>query len=184
MKDAKITELFFKRNEDAINLLRDKYGALILRISSNILGNPSDAEECLNDSLLAVWNSIPPKRPDNLGAYFAKIARNISISKYRNLHAQKRNSEYDRSLDELSECVPSSQRVEENIELREITVAIEDFLRSISKENSDIFVMRYFLCLSLKEISGRTGLTEKNLSVKLFRLRNSLREYLTQRGMI
>ncbi len=184
MQDIKIIELFFQRNEEAIIRLKEKYGNLILRMANNILSSRSDAEECLNDSLLAVWNSIPPKRPDSLGAYVSKIARNISISRYRNLHAQKRNSEYDHSLEELSECIPSGENVERELEMKEITAIIEEFLSGIPKENSDIFVMRYFLCLSIKEISSRTKLTEKNISVRLFRIRNSLREYLRKMEVI
>ncbi|MBR6801346.1 MAG: sigma-70 family RNA polymerase sigma factor [Eubacteriaceae bacterium] len=181
MQDIKILDLFFARSEEAIKQLKEKYGKPVLRMAYNILYDSLDAEECLNDSLLAVWNTIPPKRPDNLGAYFAKIARNISISKYRKKHAEKRNSVYDLSLEELSECIPSTENVERNIELKEITKLIEEYLDSISKENADIFVMRYFLCLSLKEISKRTGHSERNISVKLFRIRNSLREYLIKR---
>ncbi len=184
MQDKKIVELFFIRSEEAISAVKEKYGNTALRVANNILRDPSDAEECLNDSLLAMWDSVPPNRPESPGAYFVKIIRNKAISMYRRNHAKKRNSEFDISFDELSECISDTNDVEKTIDSKLLTKYIEEFLDSLSAENADIFVMRYFMSFSLKEISSRTNLTEKNISVRLFRMRNSLREHLKKGGMM
>ncbi|MBR6977217.1 MAG: sigma-70 family RNA polymerase sigma factor, partial [Lachnospiraceae bacterium] len=118
MEDREIIELFYERKEQAIVELSKKYGALCLRTASHILNNREDAEECVNDAYLAVWNKIPPERPDPLLSYLIRIVRNIAIKKYYWSTAEKRNKSYDIALSEIEESFPSHDSVEEEVEAR------------------------------------------------------------------
>ena len=116
MTDTEIIDLFFARSEQAIAALSQQYGRLLRHTADNILGSPEDAEECVNDSYLAVWNTVPPKRPDPLPAYCLRIVRNLSLSLLRRRGAQKRDSAYDCALDELSETLAGPESVEDAVE--------------------------------------------------------------------
>ena len=184
MTDERIIELFFARSERGIEELDTKYGATCHRIAQNILGNKEDAEECVNDAYLGVWNSIPPKKPSLLSAFLFKILRNLSITRYHANTAQKRNSFYDIALDELEETISTEESVEKECSQKELTNAIEGFLDTLARENRVIFVCRYWFSESYTEIAKRTGLTEKNISVRLTRIREKMKEYLSERGIL
>ena len=184
MTDEKIIELFFEKSEQAINEIDQKYGKICKSVSYRVLGNKQDAEECVNDAYLGVWNTIPPARPNNLLAFVCKIVRNISLKRHEKNTAIKRNSMYDISISELEECLASSATVEEKIEERELTNIIENYLDSLSKENRVIFLRRYWFLDTYAEISTRMGITEKNVSVRLSRIRKELRKYLINRGVL
>ena len=184
MTDERIIELFFARSERGIEELDTKYGATCHRIAQNILGNKEDAEECVNDAYLGVWNSIPPKKPSLLSAFLFKILRNLSITRYHANTAQKRNSFYDIALDELGETISTEESVEKECSQKELTNAIEGFLDTLTRENRVIFVCRYWFSESYTEIAKRTGLTEKNISVRLTRIREKMKEYLSERGIL
>jgi RNA polymerase sigma-70 factor (ECF subfamily) len=184
MTDERIIELFFARSERGIEELDTKYGATCHRIAQNILGNKEDAEECVNDAYLGVWNSIPPKKPSLLSAFLFKILRNLSITRYHANTAQKRNSFYDIALDELGETISTEESVEKECSQKELTNAIEGFLDTLTRENRVIFVRRYWFSESYTEIAKRTGLTEKNISVRLTRIREKMKEYLSERGIL
>ena len=124
MEDQKIIELFFARSEQAIAQLQNKYGNRCLRVAGNILNNRLDAEECVNDAYLAVWNSIPPQKPNPLLTYVCHIVRNLSIKKYHANSALKRNSHYDIALDELEECIQTNETVENELAVKELAGAI------------------------------------------------------------
>ena len=171
MDDIKIIDLFFARSELAIEALDGKYGAICHNLSRSILKDQQDAEECVNDAYLGVWNAIPPHRPNPLSVFVCKIVRNISIMRYRANTALKRNSNYDSTMEELENCLSSS-------------VSIEDFLRDLSQENRVIFLRRYWFSDSYAEIAARTGLTEKNVSVRLSRIRKQLQTHLAERGVL
>jgi len=181
MEDEKIIKLFFQRSEQAINELDAKYGRLCYKMSYNIVNNRQDAEECVNDAYLGVWNNIPPMKPDPLLPYLCKIVRNISLKVYYRKKAVKRNSIYDIAIQELEACLPSSDTVESEIEVKELTNVIENFLDTLTKENRVIFLRRYWFSDSYADIARRTGLTEKNISVRLNRIRRRLKEYLKER---
>ena len=183
MDDNQIVELFFARSESAISEVTARYGALIRKISMNVLNNAADAEECANDTYLALWDSIPPQRPQALVSYICRLARNISINRYRYNAAEKRNSSYDVALEEVDEFLPGSGSVEEAMAEKELTAAIEDFLDRQSKLDRVLFVSRYYLSESYRDLAGRTGLSEKNVSVRLTRIRARLKEHLGQRGI-
>ena len=184
IEDEKIVELFFKRSELAIRELNNKYGKACHRLSYNIVNDRQDAEECVNDAYLGAWNAIPPEKPDPLLTYLCKIVRNISIMRYRANTALKRNSNYDSTMEELENCLSSSVSVEDSLEEKELIAIIEDFLRDLSQENRVIFLWRYWFSDSYAEIAARTGLTEKNVSVRLSRIRKQLQTHLAERGVL
>ncbi|MBQ4282429.1 MAG: sigma-70 family RNA polymerase sigma factor [Lachnospira sp.] len=182
MLDEEIIELFFERSEEALKELESKYGKMCLQTSYNILGNQSDAEECVNDSYLGVWNAIPPTRPKPLLTYVLKIVRNISLNRYHKNKAQKRNSSYDVAVEELADFLAAPDSVESAMAVNELTESIEAFLESLTSENRVIFVKRYWFYDDYEDIAKQVGLSVKNVSVRLTRMRKQLKEYLEERG--
>lgn len=184
MDDEKIIELFFNRSEQAIEEVDKKYGKTCHNISYNILHNKLDAEECVSDAYLGAWNAIPPARPNPLLTYLCKIVRNLSLKRYEFNTAIKRNSTYDVAMEELESCLSSPETVESEIALKELTHIIENFLDSLSTENRVIFLRRYWFSDTYSDIAARVGMTEKNVSVRLTRIREKLRNYLTEREVL
>ena len=184
MEDARIIDLFFERSESAIQALQEKYGKLLNHVAVNVLRNSSDAEECCNDTLLGVWNTIPPTRPDSLVSYVCKITRNLALKRYEYNTAEKRNSYYDSALEEIEEMVSSASSVEAEIEGKELTEAIDTFLASLEKTDRVIFMRRYYFADSYEYIASLTVITVKNVSVKLTRIRKLLKNYLKERGYL
>lgn len=184
MDDRQIISLFFARDENAITALANKYGRLLHQLASNILNDRSDTEECVNDTYLGVWNSIPPNDPESLIAYVCKLVKNISIKRYHYNTAQKRNSNYDVALEELEGVLVSTKSIESELEAKQLTETIEGFLETLKQVDRVIFIQRYYFSASYADIASQTGLTEKNVSVKLTRLRDRLRKYLKERDYI
>ena len=182
MLDEEIIKLFFERSEKAIEELEAKYGKICLQTSYNILGNYSDAEECVNDSYLGAWNAIPPARPDPLLTYVLKIVRNLSLNCYHRNQARKRNSTYDLAVEELSEFLAAPESVESAMETKELVQTVEEFLDSLKTRDRVIFIRRYWFYDSYEQIAERVGISAKNVSVKLTRLRRQLKVYLEERG--
>lgn len=183
MEDSKIVDLFFERSEQALTELSDKYEKLCKKISINILGSEEDALECINDSYLGMWNTIPPQKPDNLKFYLLRIVRNNAVKRFHSNTAKKRNSFYDVALQELEGCLPSEDTIEKELLSDEITSLINSFLEAQSKVNRIIFVRRYYFSDSVAEISKRVNLTENNVSVRLNRMRKSLKNHLEKEGI-
>lgn len=181
MEDEKIVELFFKRSEQAIAEVDIKYGKVCHRLSLNILNSRRDAEECVNDAYLGAWNAIPPAKPNPLQAYICKIVRNISLKVYYRKEAAKRNSIYDVAIQELEAYLSAPSTVETEIEARELARIIENFLDTLTVDNRVIFMRRYWFSDSYKDIAERVGLTEKNVSVRLTRIRQKMKQYLFER---
>ncbi len=184
MNDDRIIELFFERSDQAIKELDEKYGHVFHAVSYNILNNRQDAEECVNDAYLGSWNAIPPAKPNPLVTFVCKIVRNISLKRYEHNTAIKRNSVYDVAMEELENCLSSTTTVEEEIAERELTKIIESFLDSLPKENRVIFLRRYWFSDTYSDIAKQVGLTEKNVSVRLSRIRKELRKYLLEREVL
>lgn len=134
LKDHEIIDLFFERSEQAITELINKYGRSIQNVAWNILNDPQDVEECSNDTYLQVWNLIPPTRPNSLGTYACRIARNICLKRYHTNTAQKRNSYYDVALQELEETVPALSTVETDMDARELSRCLNRFLSQLRQE--------------------------------------------------
>ena len=179
--DEKIIELFFERSEQGIRELDMKYGKICHNLSYNIVNSRRDAEECVNDAYLGAWNAIPPARPNPLLSYLLKIVRNISLKIYWRKEAAKRSSHYTIALEEIEACIADQKNIEEEIEVRELACIIESFLDTLTIENRVIFMRRYWFSDSCRDIAGFMGLTEKNVSVRLTRIREKLRQYLIER---
>lgn len=182
MDDSQIIDLFFERSEQAINELSKKYGRVCKKVSQNILNNALDAEECVNDAYLGTWNSIPPQRPNPLLTYVCRIVRNLSIKKYHANTAIKRNSYYDIALEELEDCLPSSNTTDKEFDAKELAKIIDDFLDTLDRDNRVMFVRRYWFSDSLSEIAKMFGITEHNASVRLSRIREKMKKYLIKEG--
>lgn len=184
LEDEQIIELFFARNQQAITELAAKYGSVCYKLSYQILNNQLDAEECVNDAYLGTWNAIPPARPNPLRAFLCKIVRNLSIKRYHANTAIKRNSIYGVALREFGQEVTAPDTVEGEVEAKALARLIEAFLDSLTVENRVIFMRRYWFSDSYEEIARRVGITEKNVSVRLTRLRKQLKEHLQKEGVL
>ena len=185
LTDKEIISMFFERDEKALAAVSRKYGSYCGTVVQNILKNPQDTEECLNDTWLKAWESIPPERPRNLGGFLAAIAKGISLNRYKQSHTQKRGGgEVPLVMEELSECAADTINVEKVFEQKQLTDAINDFLRTLSPKKRDIFVLRYWYCLPVAEIARKVGIGRSNVSVTLSRMRRSLVAYLKKKELL
>ena len=185
MKDSEIVELYFKRNEEAIEKTSEKYGAYCKAVAENILKNPEDSEECVNFALLQLWNSVPPEKPENLKMFLAKITRNIAINNLKAKFAEKRGGkEGFAAFDELSECIPSKNNIEESFDEKELEKVINEFVKNLPEKERNIFIRRYFFFESLKEIAERYSFSENRVSVILHRIRKKLQKHLEKEGFV
>lgn len=182
--DEEIINLFFERNENAILQAENKYAKLCRCVSMNILNDERDCEECINDTWITVWNTIPPKRPENLKSYICSIAKNLSLKKYSYNHSKKRNCEYQLCLDELRNCSTKYDASVDKVETDELSEAVNSFLSTLSKDKRVMFLRRYWLMQSVKEIAEDYSITEKNASIRLKRIREQLKKYLLKGGYI
>ena len=183
MDDFEIVEMYWDRNEEAIERTREKYGKYCFSIANNILFNHADSEECVSDTWLRTWNSIPPHRPDKLGPYVGKITRNLALNMYARETAEKRGGhQVELALDELAEVIGKPSDVEENVNLELLKEVINRFLHRQSEQARKIFVRRYWYMSSVKEIARDYGLSESNVKMSLLRTREKLREVLAKEG--
>ena len=183
MEDSKIIELYFLRSEQAITETAEKYGAVTKKLAYNILHDLQDAEECVNDTYLGAWNTIPPQKPNPLLTYLCKILRNLAIKKYHSKTAAKRNSTYDVALDELEKCFPSSDSVEDSFDAAETARSINAFLKSLSPENRILFVRRYWHADSIEYLAELFSVSPHTVSVRLNRIREKLKNHLRKEGV-
>ncbi len=185
LSDSEIVSLFFERDEKALSAVSRKYGSYCGAIVQNILKNHQDTEECLNDTWFKAWDSIPPAKPRNLGGFLAKIAKNLSLNRYNSSRADKRGGgELPLVFEELEECISDKNNVEKNYEHKALVSAVNDFLKTLTREKRDIFVLRYWYCVSAANIAGRMGLSRGNVAATLTRTRRALYAYLEKRGYI
>ena len=180
MNDEQIIEMFFKRSEQAVRELNNKYGKIFLNLSYNIVNNKQDAEECVNDAYLGTWNAIPPAHPNPLLTYLCKIVRNISLKIYWKKEADKRSSHYTVAMEEIEAYIADPNTVENEIETKELAFIIGKFLDTLTPENRVIFMRRYWFSDNYKDIAEFVGLTEKNISVRLTRIREKMKKYLIE----
>ena len=184
MEDSKIIDLLFERSEQAIEALDRQFGPLVKKTASNILRNGQDVEECANDTWLAVWNSVPPRRPEPLGSYVCRIARNLAVSRLRTKTAAKRDGGFELVLDELAECVPSGTNLERELEARELLAAVNRFLSALEYDDRFVFVRRYWYADSVRDIAAAMRVKENQVSLRLFRIREKLRKKLQKEGLL
>lgn len=184
MEDRNIIDLFFRRDRKAITEMSEKYGKRLMRIASNILGDGRDAEECVNDTYLNTWNSIPPNDPENLLCYSAKIVRNLAINILKKNTACKRGGgSVEEAYDELAECLPYLNTVEDRLDEKELSKIINAFLGGLPKKSRIIFVRKYWRMDSIKAIAANLRISEGNVKNTLFRTRQKLKELLSEEGI-
>lgn len=183
MDDGKIVQLYWDRDEQAVPATADKYGNYCASIARNILGSQEDAEECVNDTYLCAWNSMPPHRPKILSVFLGKLTRNVSLNRYKYDTAEKRGGgEVPVVLDEIAELVSGTDSVEREVDRGELVSAIDAFLERLPADRRSMFVCRYWYFDSVSSIASRFGITENHVSVTLNRLRFKLRHDLLERG--
>ena len=183
MDDNQIIELYWSRNENAIKESNQKYGKYCFRVADNILHNREDAEECINDTWLQAWNAIPPQKPVRLRLFLAKITRNLSFNRFNARTVQKRGgSEIDLVLDELSECIASESDVENEYVAKELGECVRKFVRTLSDQDGNVFIRRYFFTEPVRVIAQSYSLTENNVCVILSRTRKKLKAHLIKEG--
>ncbi len=182
MEDETIVALYWQRDERAIQATQDKYEGYLTRIAQNILTDPEDSRESVNDTYLAAWDSMPPNRPQVLRTYLGKITRRISIDIFRKRNRIKRqSSEYALSLEELGEQAAAGGP-EETVEVKRLAKAINDYLRTLPSDARNLFVGRYYFLDPLKEAARYCGMSESKAKSLLFRTRNGLRDHLRKEG--
>lgn len=184
MEDHQIIDLFYERSEKALSKLAEKYEDNCMKISMNVLNSKQDSEECVNDSYLAMWNTIPPANPKPLKAYLYRIVRNKAIDKYKSNNRQKRNGTYDVCLDELEFCIEGLKTVEEEVTSRELSEHINGFLETLDAANQMLFVRRYWYMDSYENLAMRTGIKEGAIRTRIARVKSRLKEYLVERGYL
>lgn len=178
MEDSAIVEMYWQRKDDAIEKTDEKYGKMLNGISMSVLGCKEDAEECVSDTYLAAWNRMPDERPVYLGAFLSKITRHFSIDRYRKNTAARRGGREIR--EELTECIPSSADVFEEIENKELARVIDLFLSELDEEKRVIFIRRYFYNDSVQDICKRFSLSSSKVKSVLHRLRGTLKKRLQE----
>lgn len=182
--DAAIIDLYFSRDERAIKETDARYGKIFMQVSMNILDSRPDAEECVNDGYLKTWNAIPPARPNSLCAFVARIVRNLSINRLRELTAAKRSRDLTLSFEELEACIslPDDQsELSERLSER-LSELLSDFLTAQEETDRILFMGRYWYALPVKELATRAHMTPNAVSLRLHRTRERLRVYLEERG--
>ena len=184
MEDLEIINLFWNRSEQAITELDAKYGFAVKKTAANILRNRLDVEECVNDTYLGVWNTIPPQKPNPLVSYVCRIARNLAVKKYHANTAFKRDGRYDATLDELAECIPASIDIEADYAAKELSAAFSRFLDTLSYEDKFLFMRRYWYSDSLPDAAKMANMSYGAASVRLHRTREKLRKQLLKEGLL
>ena len=186
MTDLEIIELYRGRSEDAITQTKKQYGAYCSAVAMRILHNKEDAEECVNDAYLALWNAIPPESPDSIKAFIGGITRNLSVKLYKKRTAKKRGGdETTLLLSELEACVPSAVNVQNEVEVNDLARIIDEFLHSgrVTKQDRIFFVNRYSYGDTVPEIARQFAASESKVKMSLFRTRKKLKIELMKRGI-
>ena len=181
--DNRIIALYQARNETAIEMTDMHYGSFSRSLSYRILGSHEDAEECVNDSYMNLWDTIPPVIPQSLKAYLGRIVRNLSLTLFRKHKAEKRDEDANILLSELEECIPARNDVEQAMEHKLLLQLMERWLRSEKEENRKLFMLRYWYGESCGELAERFHLSEGKVADRLYRMRNRLKKYLEGEGV-
>ena len=181
MDDEKIIEMFFDRNELALNETEQKYGRYCFAVSYRILNSNEDSEECVNDTWLAAWNAIPPKKPDSLRGFLARICRNISLDRLDFLKADKRNQNVTEAFEELEAFLSGGEEnIPEEMFMRE---AVNRFLASLDRKTRIIFMRRYWYFYSIPEIAESMGISENSVRVTLHRTKLRMKSFFEKEGI-
>jgi RNA polymerase sigma-70 factor (ECF subfamily) len=178
LEDYKIVDLYWARSEDAIRQTEIKYGRMLVSISSALVPTVQDAEECVSDTYLRTWNSIPPKRPSSLKAFLGKIARNLSIDRLRHRHIARHDSDLEIMLSELEPYLPAREEEESTL-----TELLDGFLSGLEPLERQLFMGRYWHAYPVNRLADHYGLTPNAVSLRLHRTREKLRDYLEKGGI-
>lgn len=185
MDDSEIIELYFQRSEEAVTQTASKYGKYCYQIAYHILSSREDSEESVNDTYLAAWNTMPPRRPNILSAFLGKLTRYISLDRWKKRSAQKRGSgQVALSLEELEECISGSDDPEKEVDRKELLRYLNRFLDALPETQRKVFVCRYWYLESIPEIAARFGFSESKVTAMLHRLREKLRARLQLEGLL
>lgn len=183
MEDRKLIEMLYARSQKAIEILASRFEKRLFSTAFNILNSREDAMEAVNDTYFAIWNAIPPAQPDPLEGFVYRTGRNVALKKLRFQSAQKRNSQYDISLDELSAALTGSS-MDEELDARLLGKAIDRFLCTLPRMSRVLFLRRYWFGGSVTQLSKEFSITENNISVRLSRIRSQLKQFLIEEGFI
>ena len=185
MNDAEMIRLYQQRDEQALTETKKRYEALCMTVAYNLLGNREDAEECVNDALMRLWQAIPPAEPVSLGAYLLTAVRNAARDRLTYQKAQRRGSGLlAESIEELSDCLPSADHPDRMIESIALRDALNRFLSALKPTARMIFLRRYWLCLSVKEVAAETGCSFSRVNMSLLRTRKKLKDFLEQEELL
>lgn len=184
MNDEKLIELYFSRDESAIEETQKKYGALCRYIASNYLSLPEDREECVNDVLLALWNTIPPEHPKNLPGYISEVTRRQAVNKSRENNAWKRGRGIQTVNEEFLSMLDDGTDLAEQYEARRAGELISRFLRGLPEKEREMFLMRYYFGMSPSAIARKLKYGDSKVKMTLLRTREKLAAYLTKEGII
>lgn len=181
MEDTKIIDLYWSRDQRAIGETQQRYGGYCYSIAYRILDSHEDSEECVSDTCLRAWNTIPPQRPTRLAAFLGTITRRLALDRYERRTADKRGgAQTALLLDELAECIPSAERVAEDVLLKDL---LNRFLSSLPVSTRRIFVLRYWYAYSLEEIGRMQGMRKDTVATSLYRTREALKTFLQKEGV-
>lgn len=181
MEDAEIITMYFERKETAIQETGNKYGAYLNVVAYNILRNPDDTEEVVDDTYMAAWNTMPPTKPANLKHFLSRITRNLSFDRLDYKNASKRHALFV----ELDECIPDKQNDVEAIwEAKEIGRVLNAFLHTLDGKTCAVFLARYYYAYPMKEVAKQYGLSERQVKYLLKKVRNSLRATFEKEGIV
>ena len=184
MDDQQIIRLFWARAEDAIAETAKRYGRYCHAIAYNILRSQEDSEECVNDAWLRAWESIPPHRPERLDAFLGKITRNLALNRWEKAAAGKRGGgQVEVALEELQDCLPTAENIEQTVDSMALTAALNRFLASLPSETRRIFMQRYWYLRSIKAIAAELGANESKVKMTLLRARGKLKQILEEEGI-
>ena len=183
MDDEKIVDLYWKRDESAIAETSKKYGSYCYTIAFSVLGDSGDSEECVNDTYMKAWNSMPEARPAKLSFFLGRITRNIALNKYRYYSAKRRaGTKFETSLEELEESLGGAELPDDTVDRMAFDNVINSFLDSLSEKNRNVFVERYWFSESVDEIAVKNNISRENVYVRLSRIRNDLKYILEKAG--
>lgn len=184
MEDREIVDLFWARDQAALAETAEKYGKYCYTIAFNILSDRRDAEECVSDALMGLWNSIPPHRPAVLAAFVGTVVRRASLRKWRSNRAAKRGGgETALALDELGDILPDGRDPDRVLDERELKCAVHAFLLKLKATERNVFLSRYWYVRPINEIARRYGFSEAKVRSMLHRTRKKLKDYLIKEGL-
>ena len=184
MTDQEIIDLYWKREETAIAGSANKFGSYCHSISYNILHDNEDAEECVNDTWLGAWKSMPPHRPERLSTFLGKITRNLSLNRFKKYAAEKRGyGQTELVLSELEDCIPDNTNIEQIVDDHILVQALNDFLYAQPEQKQNIFIRRYWYLYPIRDIAAAYGISESKVASLLFRMRNNLKIHFEKEGI-